>query len=278
MLHKLIKKFLLYFLIFVILSFVLGLTYINYLGNKTDELKAKRQELIEARDKLILENEKMQTKISQKNEEFSAIEDKIAILEEQIGLKPSLDANLDERIENIQLTSSQLQIIFAQIPNGAVIADNGVSASFGWRDHPILKKKEFHPGVDLRAPLMTPVYAPADGVVEYAGYSSTSGFGYLVILDHNFGFKTRFAHLSKKDVVKEGQFVKRGDLIGYSGNTGLSTGPHLHYEIRFIQRPLDPMNFIKWTSENFDKIFKEEKRVSWQSLIKIITTQSQRPL
>ncbi len=156
------------------------------------------------------------------------------------------------------------------IPNGDVIKHNGVSATFGWRTHPILHRKQFHPGVDLRAPVGTPIYAPADGVVEFAGYNATNGFGYVVIIEHNFGFKSRFAHMSRKDVVKEGEFIKKGTLIGYSGNTGLSTGPHLHYEIRFIQRPLDPINFIKWNSKNYEEIFKKEQRVSWQSLVRTL--------
>ena len=117
---------------------------------------------------------------------------------------------------------------------------------------------------------MTPVRSPADGVIEYAGYHKSSGFGNLVIIEHNYGFKTSYAHLSKKFPVKSGTFVKKGDIIAYTGNSGLSTGPHLHYEVRFIARPLNPINFIKWNSSNFEKIFKKEKRVSWQSLIKLM--------
>ena len=150
-----------------------------------------------------------------------------------------------------------------------------VTGRFGWRVHPILKKKEFHRGLDIKASMQTPIKAPADGVIEYAGYHKSSGFGYLIILDHNYGFKTSYGHLSKKMLVKPGQFVKKGEIIGYTGNSGLSTGPHLHYEIRFIARPLDPLNFIQWERKNFDDIFKKENRVSWQSLVKIINDQFQ---
>ncbi len=212
----------------------------------------------------------MQKKIKASSEEFASIEDKIAALEEQLGLNTDNNTTIDERLENIELTGFQQQIIFSMIPNGDVIKHNGVSATFGWRTHPILHRKQFHPGVDLRAPVGTPIYAPADGVVEFAGYNATNGFGYVVIIEHNFGFKSRFAHMSRKDVVKEGEFIKKGTLIGYSGNTGLSTGPHLHYEIRFIQRPLDPINFIKWNSKNYEEIFKKEQRVSWQSLVRTL--------
>ncbi|CUU70106.1 M23 family metallopeptidase [Campylobacter hyointestinalis] len=271
LLHQLIKKIVVYIVLIAVVSFFIGLAYISYLENKTDSLKQKRDELTKIKNELFLENEKMQEKLAASSEEFAAIEDKIALLEDQLGLNTDNNITMESRLETLILTSSQQQLMFSMIPNGEVIKSNGISAEFGWRSHPILNKKEFHQGVDLRADIGTPIYAPADGVIEFAGYNN-SGFGYLVIIEHNFGFKTRFAHMSRKDVVKEGEFVKKGDLIGYSGNTGLSTGPHLHYEIRFIQRPLDPINFIKWNSKNYEEIFNKEQRVSWQSLVNTLTT------
>ncbi|AII14632.1 zinc metallopeptidase, M23 family [Campylobacter iguaniorum] len=270
MLHQLIKRVVLYVALFLVVIFVFGLFYIDYLETKTNDLNTKKEELLSINSKLTSQNEDMQSKIKASNEEFAAIEDKIADLEDQLGLNPDNNVSIDERIDNAMLTGLEQQLMFSQIPNGKVIDDNGVSASFGWRTHPILNRKEFHPGIDLRADIGTPIYAPADGVIEYAGYNATSGFGYLVIIEHNFGFKTRFAHMSRKDVVKEGQFIKKGDLIGYSGNTGMSTGPHLHYEVRFVQRALDPTNFMNWNNKNYEEIFKKEQRVSWQSLIKTL--------
>lgn len=258
-------------MLIAVVSFFIGLAYISYLENKTDSLKQKRDELTKIKNELFLENEKMQEKLAASSEEFAAIEDKIALLEDRLGLNTDNNITMESRLETLILTSSQKQLMFSMIPNGEVIKSNGISAEFGWRSHPILNKKEFHQGVDLRADIGTPIYAPADGVIEFAGYNN-GGFGYLVIIEHNFGFKTRFAHMSRKDVVKEGEFVKKGDSIGYSGNTGLSTGPHLHYEIRFIQRPLDPINFIKWNSKNYEEIFNKEQRVSWQSLVNTLTT------
>lgn len=275
LLSQLIKKFAIYFVIFLISVFLIGAWFISFLMNETEKLEQKREELVESQKTLALKNEHLQSRINSKTKEFQMIEDKILNLEELIGLRPSEKLNLDERLDAINLTGIEQQILFEQIPNGWVIPKNTITAKFGWRQHPILKKKEFHPGLDIRAPIGTPIVAPADGVIEYSGYNKSSGFGYLVIIEHNYGFKTRFAHLKKKTVVEAGQFVKKGDLIGYTGNTGLSTGPHLHYEVRFISRPLDPANFVKWTSSNYEKIFKEEKRVSWQSLIKMMTDQSQ---
>ena len=111
--------------------------------------------------------------------------------------------------------------------------------------------------------------ATADGIVEYAGFHKRSGYGNLLIIDHNFGFKTLFAHLHKI-VVKNGDFVKKGQIIAYTGNTGLSNGPHLHYEIRYIGVVLNPLNFIKWNLKNYSYIFKKEKKVKWKAIIKAI--------
>lgn len=271
--HKLIKKIVIYIIAFVVFSFIFGMLYISILSNQTKDLSKKRNELLKIKHELILENEKIQQQLDRRTEDFKAIEDKIADMEEQIGLTSDDNVTLSERIDDIKVTTYQMNAIFSQIPNGDVIDYKRTSARFGWRNHPILKRKEFHPGIDLAADIGTPIYAPADGVVELAEYNANNGFGYLVVIVHNYGFKTRYAHMSRKDVVKQGQFIKKGDLIGYSGNTGLSTGPHLHYEVRFIQKPLDPANFIKWDSKNFEEIFKKEGRVPWQSLIKAITNQ-----
>ena len=99
-----------------------------------------------------------------------------------------------------------------------------------------------HKGTDFAAPVGTPIYAPADGVVTFAGWSS--GYGRLVKIKHDFGIETRYAHQSKIRV-KVGQRVSRGDRIGDIGNSGRSTGPHLHYEIRVGGRPINPMIYIK---------------------------------
>jgi murein DD-endopeptidase MepM/ murein hydrolase activator NlpD len=244
------------------------------LEKKKETMIEQQKVLKKSNDKLIKElNDKTKTltqEIDKKTGELDSIKEKITDIEALVGITPSLESEVDVRLQNIQFTSAQQKLFFDNIPNGEVVPLRGFSGKFGWRTHPILKRKEFHRGLDLRAKKMTPVRAPADGVVEFAGYHKSSGFGNLVIIEHNYGFKTSYAHLSKKFPVKSGAFVKKGDIIAYTGNSGLSTGPHLHYEVRFITRPLDPLNFIKWNSSNFEQIFKKEKRVSWQSLIKLM--------
>ena len=120
----------------------------------------------------------------------------------------------------------------------------------------------------------TEIFATADGVIEYAGLHNKSGYGRLVILDHNYGFKTYYGHLNKV-LVKAGEYVKKGDVIALSGNSGMSNGPHLHYEVRFTQRVLNPFLFMKWDIENYSQIFEKEKNVPWQSLITAVTRDHQ---
>jgi len=116
-----------------------------------------------------------------------------------------------------------------------------ISAGYGYRMHPILKYKKLHEGIDFSAPVGTPVYATGNGVIREA--RRTGGYGKLILLDHGFGYKTFYAHLSKFNV-SEGQKVKRGDVIGELGNTGLSTGPHLHYEVHKDNKIVNPINYF----------------------------------
>ncbi len=114
-------------------------------------------------------------------------------------------------------------------------------SSFGMRFHPILKKVRPHNGIDLTAPKGSNIYASADGKVLQAAYT-TGGFGKKILVDHGFGYKTLYGHCSNL-LVKKGDDVKRGDVIGLVGNTGLSKGSHLHYEVWVNNRPVNPINY-----------------------------------
>lgn len=112
---------------------------------------------------------------------------------------------------------------------------------FGMRFHPILKVTKMHEGLDILTDVGSPVFAPGDGRVTYVG--NRGGYGLTIEIDHGFGYKTVYAHLSKS-LVNEGKIVKRGEKFALTGNSGLSTGPHLHYEVHFNGVPQDPINFF----------------------------------
>jgi murein DD-endopeptidase MepM/ murein hydrolase activator NlpD len=116
-----------------------------------------------------------------------------------------------------------------------------ISSNFGYRTSPFTGKREFHKGLDISGPSGTPVYAPANGKVSFTG--TDGGYGLCIVLNHGNGITTRYAHLNRTGV-KVGQNVSRGEMIGLMGNTGRSTGPHLHYEVRLNGVFVNPERFI----------------------------------
>ena len=123
-----------------------------------------------------------------------------------------------------------------------------LSSSYGRRRDPFTGEREFHHGIDVSTPIGRSVVAPADGVVLYAG--KRGSYGNVIVIDHKFGMMTRYAHLSRFNV-RPGKRVKRGDVVGYVGNTGRSNGPHLHYEIWVSDRPAHPLNYILEYNKTF---------------------------
>lgn len=131
-----------------------------------------------------------------------------------------------------------------------------MASGYGYRRDPIYGTTKFHEGMDFASDIGTPVYATGDGVVKTAGWES--GYGNAIVIDHGYNYTTRFAHLSKI-LVNPGQSVKRGDLIGNVGNTGKSTGPHLHYEVRLKGQPQNPVNyyFMDLSAEEYDEMIRQ---------------------
>lgn len=140
-----------------------------------------------------------------------------------------------------------------------------LASGFGFRVHPIYKVKKMHTGIDFAASIGTPIYATADGKVLEVSVRF-SGYGKMVEIDHGFGYHTRYAHMHGF-AVRQGQQVKRGDLIGYVGNTGLSTAPHLHYEVLLNGQHINPVHYFfnDLTPAEYEKII-ELASVENQSL------------
>lgn len=136
---------------------------------------------------------------------------------------------------------SQQRDLYVSTPKGFPV-DGRVSSGFGNREHPRSGESHFHTGIDIAADPGRPVRATADGIVSFADWSG--GSGNLVALEHGFGFSTYYAH-NKMLNVRIGQKVKRGDVIGYIGSTGNSTGPHVHYEVWKEGKPMNPSNYLE---------------------------------
>lgn len=167
-----------------------------------------------------------------------------------ISLKVKLEKNNYEEIEKTMKDNERMYSSIPAIrPCTGTIADD-----FGMRLHPILRIRRMHNGLDIITDMRTKVYAPGGGKVDYAGWRG--GYGLTVEIDHGFGYRTIYAHLDELKV-KNGQTITRGDLIALSGTSGsLSTGPHLHYEVRHNGIPLNPRNFIYDDVELFEIVKK----------------------
>ena len=179
----------------------------------------------------------------------SEVQRKVDILEKEMYVQArsyeeivELAKNQEVRMENIPAIQPVLNKDLKRMASG-----------YGWRVDPVYHIRRFHEGMDFSAPIGTEIFATGNSTVIFAGWKQ--GYGQTVDLDHEFGYSTRYAHCSKL-LVRPGQKVKRGDVIALVGNTGKSVGPHLHYEVHYQGRPVDPRNFYFYdlSPEDYDKM------------------------
>ena len=177
------------------------------------------------------------------------IQRKVDILEKEMYVQArsyeeilELAKNQELRMENIPAIQPVLNKDLKRMASG-----------YGWRVDPVYHIRRFHEGMDFSAPVGTDIFATGNGLVTYSGWRQ--GYGETIEIDHGFGYATRYAHCSKR-IARVGQKVKRGDVIALVGNTGKSTGPHLHYEVHHNGRPIDPRNyyFYDLSPEDYDRM------------------------
>lgn len=159
----------------------------------------------------------------------------------------NLMTELQKSVEKVDTIKDYLRIqkdLYLSTPKGYP-TDGNISSPFGFRESPFTGLRTFHSGVDISTSPGTPIRATADGVVSHSGWTQFSG--YLVAIEHGCGFSTIYAH-NKKNVVKVGQRVKRGQIIAYVGSSGKSTGPHVHYEVWEKGKRVNPKKFLKGRS------------------------------
>ncbi|MBL7852970.1 MAG: M23 family metallopeptidase [Cyclobacteriaceae bacterium] len=168
----------------------------------------------------------------------------IELTESVDRLKRKMYIETKSQDEVVELAAKK-EMLLAAIPAIQPVSNKELirlASGFGVRIHPIYRVRKMHTGIDFSANIGTPIYATADGVVEEVQINF-SGYGKLVEIDHGFGYRTRYAHMHGFSV-RKGQKVRRGDLIGYVGNTGLSTAPHLHYEVLINGKQVDPIHYF----------------------------------
>ncbi len=195
-------------------------------------------------------------------------EEMIVKLHEHVDkLKRKLFIESRSQDEVVELAENK-EKLYAAIPAIQPVANKeliALASGFGMRIHPIYKVKKMHTGIDFAAVIGTPIYATADGTIDLL-QNSFSGYGKMIEIDHGFGYRSRYAHMHGF-AVRQGQRVKRGDLIGYVGDTGISTAPHLHYEVLINGVQVNPVHYFfnDLTTAEYEKII-ELASVENQSL------------
>ncbi len=156
----------------------------------------------------------------------------------------SLKKQVNETIESvseIKMYIAEQRNVYMSTPTGWP-AKGVVSSGFGLREHPVSGEMTRHTGIDIRVPIGSDVRATASGIVSFSGW--TGGSGYIVVLEHGHGFSTAYAH-NRENLVAVGQKVKKGERIALSGSSGVSTGPHVHYEVWKSGKQIDPSVYLK---------------------------------
>ena len=162
-----------------------------------------------------------------------------------LSLATSADGSLDPRFQRLGVSLARMDALersLAGIPQVLPASLEFISSGFGYRSDPFTRSAAFHAGLDFRGPRGAPIYSAAKGVVTFAGVRQ--GYGKCVEVDHGNGLMTRYAHMSRFRT-RVGEQVAAGDVIGAIGNTGRSTGPHLHFEVRINGRPVNPRPFLE---------------------------------
>lgn len=163
--------------------------------------------------------------------------------EEILAVNPSLGSKVTAGKE-VFIPVGKVSTTFTRLADFIWPAYGTISSDFGWRLHPVYGNNKFHTGIDIKVPIGTPVFASRSGKVKHAGWMT--GYGNLIIIDHG-DFETYYGHLSKINVYV-GLEVEKGDFIARSGNTGVSTGPHVHFEVRKYDEPNDPVAYLPRTN------------------------------
>lgn len=231
----------------------------------TQELERQNELYVE----LSQDKEALETEVQAKEGQLNFLQGSLGKLEDSIS--DALSKQSSKRLT--ELTELDLRLMMSKIPSGLPTNFKMITDGFGWRTHPITKTRSFHEGLDFSCDVGTSVQTTADGVVEEAGWDA-SGYGLRVTINHGYGFKTVYAHLSKA-LVARGQVVSRGDDIALSGNSGLSSGAHLHYEVHYLGNKLNPRQFADWGLRKFDVIFKQVREVPWESFVDLVIQEKQ---
>ncbi len=208
---------------------------LSYLAKEFDDLKATISSLKKADTELT-----RLLSLKSRNTILKSVDFKDTGSPDIESLKKQINETV-QSVYSIRKYISEQKDLYLATPSGWPV--NGtISSHFGERVHPVTGEKNIHTGIDIRAPAGTPIHATAPGIVSFSGWTNDSG--YIIVVEHGHGFSTAYAH-NKKNHVSVGQKINKGELIASSGSTGITTGPHLHYEVWKNGKQIDPNLYLK---------------------------------
>ena len=282
--HKLLLILLTMVSLLFIAGFVGGWQYSHFLTLQKEKLENNYGEMLQKYSNVISYNTGLSARInsmSQRLVDQTDIVHKINAIENVLSKKKTNDifafpsriafdihrANQDA-LHTIDSEIERRMSFLYVLPSGSPLRkDSYISSGYGRRKHPLYDKVHFHKGIDLPLKIGDEVVATAEGTIVFAGHRT--GYGKTILVSHAYGFSTFYAHL-QKILVSVGDIVTKGDVMAEGGNTGTSTGPHVHYEIRYLGKAINPYNFYNWNLVNFSSIFTEKTKVNWQTIITAI--------
>lgn len=245
-------------LLILVMLFLLVMIYIFYLNLVVIGLK----DSLNSKENLYL------IQINNRIEEIAELNQQVIDLREILNIGLNIN-NSDNIYFNTKLDEKDKDTLLLNIPSGLPLKTVHISSRYGERIHPISGFNTFHNGIDLKIEKGQNVYSTADGIVLKVRNEDTGGYGKFLIVLHNYGFSSLYAHLDNI-IVKEGDFIPKNTLLGFSGNTGNSTGPHLHYEIKFLEKNINPIDFLYWNKKTFSTIFNNTTDIDWENLMYLI--------
>ncbi|WP_170126815.1 M23 family metallopeptidase [Helicobacter anseris] len=264
--HKHIKKIIVWALI-LFFCFIGGIILLmKFLMHTMDVIALEQNIAISEYRYIYQQNEILKHKIQQKNNELNMIHQKIGDLESIIGTQKNNQKIYDKvkEIDLEQLAYQHKEMMLNLIPSGAPILQQAKRQNALPKEY--LNRKKEALGVNFDVPKRTPVYATSDGVVDTLRLNYKKGYGNFIKINHSFGFSSLYAHLDEI-LLKKGDFVKKGDLIGYSGSSGGVKSPVLYYEVLFLNKILNTEIYVQWNMENFNSLLLNNNTIDWESLV-----------
>ncbi|WP_394909494.1 M23 family metallopeptidase [uncultured Helicobacter sp.] len=257
--HKIIKRVLLYMLFALGVALVVYFVMVKFLVGELDEIIAEKNKAREQFQELYEKNSELARNVEYKTNELLKANMQISELEKIVSIHKNLDTQVNEQKINLDtLSDEQKQMVLKIMPNGDPVR------GYNWE-----KASGMSKGAEsfvYNVAKGTPVYATANGIVDSTNNIRGGSYGVYVKLAHSFGFTSTYAYLDSM-VVQKGEFVAKGQLIGYSGQGGSARKDGLLYELRFLGTPLHTMDYALWNLDNFNAVTNNKDQIDWKSLV-----------